>query len=188
MNFLYSFFFVIILVKSQIFKVNKCERASFCNKIIPCSTNGNCFVDLFQYYNSTYMNVTSDCVCDSGYISTPGDSVRCCYKQKSQLFAFILEFSLGFGFGHFYVGNSTLGTVKLCGCLLIVAIVCFIGILSCYKEGDFDVEFKKGNTTSGTTYLLYGAVILFAVWQIIDCVLFGINFYLDGNGSMLHEW
>ena len=33
---------------------------------------------------------------------------KCCYKQKSKLTAVVLEFVIGFGLGHFYVGNYTL--------------------------------------------------------------------------------
>ena len=46
------------------------------------------------------------CACKSGYITKDASSIPCCYKQKSQLTAFLLEFIFSFGFGHFYIGNN----------------------------------------------------------------------------------
>ena len=39
-------------------------------------------------------------------------TVYCCYEKKSQFFAFLIEIFLGFGFGHFYIGDIKYGLVK----------------------------------------------------------------------------
>ena len=52
-------------------------------------------------------NEDNECVCVKGY-DTIDDLSRgdfyCNYRKKSKLIAFLLEFVLGFGSGHFYMG------------------------------------------------------------------------------------
>ena len=61
-------------------------------------------------------NEDNECVCVKGY-DTIDDLSRgdfyCNYRKKSKLIAFLLEFVLGFGSGHFYMGHTTLGTIKM---------------------------------------------------------------------------
>jgi hypothetical protein len=165
-----------------------CAVASYCNGE-PCSQYGNCYIDIFQYYNKSNPNTDSSCICNSGWISTDDQDVRCCYSQKLQWIAFFLEFALGFGCGHFYLQKYLLGTIKFCSCLILCCIGCFSGFLSCCKEEDEgDGESPTIKTNPISSYLIYSSFILYFALQLVDSVLFGINFYVDGQGYKMLQW
>ena len=168
-------------------------------KSTKCSEHGKCFYNLEQYIikNSSTADFLT-CVCDEGYSSFSNkDEVKCCYKQKSQYYAFLLEIIPGFGVGHFYVGNNTLGFVKLgvmLGLVISIIICC-----CCMKKEIVDKEKDTNNNnakdmfeTSTSEMVLNGIVmmLLFFIfaWQVIDACLFGLKFYTDGNGVELKTW
>ena len=55
------------------------------------------------------------CSCIPGYITFKDKEnfTYCNFKQKKQLFAFLLEFCVGFGAGHFYRYDFTMASLKL---------------------------------------------------------------------------
>lgn len=166
---------------------NLCVAASYCDNHEPCSSHGNCYVDIFLYYNITSPNKTSSCKCNTGWITTKDNPIKCCYQKKLQSKAFLLEFIIGFGSGHFYIGHTVRGFMKLSFSFLLCLTFWLVGFLSCYREGSFEIDstFDKSNKSS---YFIFGSLIIYFLLQIFDSVLFGINYYLDGNGQPLEEW
>jgi len=127
----------------------------------------------------------NSCNCKNGYISLPGQPNKCCYQQKSQLTAFLLEFIFSFGFGHFYIGDNLIGCLKL---FLYTALYLVDGYLLYYKKK----QVEKENFSVDVDILVYIVTIfvfLFWIcWQVYDCVLFGQNAFLDSNGVQLMSW
>ena len=173
-----------------------CGVASMCNGV-SCSQNGNCFVDIFKYYNQSNtqtLEESSMCICNTGWVSNLEDKVKCCYSRKLQSIAFLLEFIFGFGCGHFYIGNYNIGMIKFISYLINCFIFCLSSFIMFYLESNFykestvgsSVKEKSGNKIS-SLFLLMSLSIYF-IWQIVDGVLFGMNFYTDGVGHALQEW
>ena len=110
---------IINLIKCEY--VEGCEVGNYCGSI-PCSIYGFCNYNLSHYYNDTISEDGSQhqliCQCYLGYSSYDIDvqhnnnSLHCCYKKKSHLTAFYLEFFIGFGIGHFFIGNINFGLIK----------------------------------------------------------------------------
>lgn len=165
------------------FTKSQCTIGNYCNDNVPCSTNGSCFPDIFQYFNSIAQNKTASCNCKMGYTSRPMDIAQCCYKKKKQLVAFLLELCLSIGIGHFYYGNIVLGVIKLLLVLLLIIIICCSYCFLLYSEMVVD---KTKESIS--MWIINGCIILFAVGYFIDLLLLGINFYTDNNGVPLKPW
>ena len=70
----------------------------------------------------------NSCQCSAGWSTTPLSTNRCCYKQFSQATAFLYEFFLGFGAGHFYCKRDINGGLKVAFlilvCVGIFALIC----------------------------------------------------------------
>ena len=103
-----------------------CEIGNYCSNGVACSTNGNCKIDIFNMNNET---LESQCICNVGFSSydievleEEDSEIYCCYEQKSHFTAFMLEIFLGFGIGHFYIGDIKFGLIK-----------CFIQISLCFS-------------------------------------------------------
>jgi len=117
------------------------------------------------------------CTCVKGFANIPilTENKICDYKQRKQIVAFLLELCLACGIGHFYIGAWWLGMIKL---LVIVLIPIFFCSLMICSE-----LFAKG-------YQLL--IILFSftggLYWISDVILFGLNYYRDGNGVPLEHW
>ena len=131
---------------------------------------------------------SNTCHCLKGYANVPGKNNKpfiCSYYQKHQLHAFLQEL-FGIGIGHFYIGQWWIGLLKLIVCF-VIPIVLLLVLFGCvYLPKDHD------GPLSSESYLLMVTLILLAVifgaWTIIDGVLFGINFWKDGNGIPLKPW
>ena len=108
-----------VIIKTEI--IEKCEIGNYCGST-PCSVNGYCDFDLTKYNNDLFFESTDNelkCFCNKGYSSYDITNLKnlertifCCYKQKSHLTAFYLELFIGFGIGHFYIGNINFGLIK----------------------------------------------------------------------------
>jgi len=125
---------------------------------------------------------TSKCNCENKYANAPKLSKKTCsYKRKSQKTAFLLEFFIPFGAGHFYVGKWWLGLIKMiCTLFAMITIYSFlICCLSCVQ-----------NQKSYAAYMFfyYFVPILASVWWLVDIILFGIDYFLDNNGVPLYTW
>ena len=126
------------------------------------------------------------CQCNEGYITeeTNKSNMKCTYKQKSQLAAFLFELFLPFGVGHLYVGRYLFGITKMIIVTspLTICLFTFLGILVSDK-------FLNGGNSS---LVCIGVVFLFSivglVWWVADLVLFGTNNYSDGNNVPLNPW
>jgi hypothetical protein len=120
--------------------------------------------------NCPYPNTCTDtyvCKCSREYANFFSDPVEesnptqyCTYKRKRQLIAFLLEFFLGgFAAGHWYTGQYIIAPFKVLGFIF------YLGSL---------IEIDKHSFP-------YIILVLFWVWQIVDCILYGINIYKDQN-------
>ena len=120
------------------------------------------------------------CVCLGDYttIKEMEGNYQCNYQQTNQSKVFILEFLLGLGAGHFYLGNYTLGFFKF-----TFAFITFIltGISPCLQYN----QIKNKNFL----YFINFMGLIYVLWQAIDGILIAINFYKDSNGiPMKNSW
>jgi len=117
-----------------------------CDSATQCAGNGFC-------------DPGGQCVCFEGAIDFECPAgVRCCYKQKKVLVAFLLEFFLGLGGG----GDWYLGRFVHAGCRLGITLL--------------------GLCTSGAT------IAVSWTWAVVNLFLFGLNAVVDGNGAPLLNW
>lgn len=161
----------------------ECTIGNYCNDLIPCSSNGNCFPDLFQYYRNTSQNKTALCRCKIGYVTRTTDTIQCCYKQKKQFIAFLLELCINLGMGHFYYGNIALGVIKLLVFLFLFIIIACSYCFLFYSEMIIDP-----NKEMLSTWIINGCLIIYVIATLIDLFLLGLNFYVDENGVPLQPW
>ena len=95
------------------------EYTKITKKIMPDSelcNEQNCPIDRGTCSGENF------CFCFDGYISTYESSTLCDYAQKDRTLYFLLEFILGFGIGHFYIGKYIYASIKLfvyCSLLVI---------------------------------------------------------------------
>lgn len=163
-----------------------CLPTSKCNETISCSDNGHCFYDIRQVFEEVNDSFIT-CICDRGYTDDPDNSdIKCCYKKKSQFTAFLLEVLLGFGIGHFYIKNYTIAIIKLIFQIISCCSCCLIGFCFCYKSNKHNEEPSNKQIALNINFIAW--ILLYIIWQFIDLILFGINFYNDGNGVSLESW
>ena len=138
-----------------------------CNKYTCPKNRGEC-------------NDKNECVCIKGYDSVDNLSLGdfyCNYKKKSKLIAFLLEFILGFGSGYFYMGKTTLATIKM----IYTSLTC---LMFCQYHSIRKITELKRFVIPLERILLVG----WAIWQILDGILISFSFYKDGNGYELRNW
>ena len=132
------------------------------------------------------------CSCNEGYI-TINDTYNfkyCNYKQKKQLIAFLLEFCVGFGAGHFYRFEFVMASLKLVAFALGLVFICtFPKAAKAITDCDCDAL----AVILSIFYYLYLCGL--AVWYIWDLIYFGNNYYEDytyqdkiGKGIPLQPW
>ena len=149
-----------------------------------CSSHGKCDYNLL-IDNQSSISIDVRCQCATGYTnlnSTP--EVYCCYKQKSQLKALLFEVCLGWGIGHFYVGNRKLGSIKL---------IVFGAIFGFHVLAWFEACGCRGKNSKGFMKVIgtiIGIITGMTVigWQMLDLFLFGLNYFKDENGVELTPW
>ena len=144
-----------------------------------------------------------------GYI-TKGeeDSIKCCYEQKLQKYAVLLEL-LPLGFGHYYSGRIINFGIKLTFQLIIIL---YMFIFSCccksfnkrkkYKgydllnndsnKNDFiynnNLKAQIDSAKMVTNAIYICSFIIMIIWQGLDIFLFGLNVYTDANSVELKRW
>lgn len=161
---------------------------------VKCSNNGHCFYDIYDFVTKTKENKTPnliDCICNSGYSSynynnSTSDDVKCCYERKSQLYMFLFEGLIGFGLGHFYIGKTALGLMKMIVMIGILCGSCFISICFCYKSNSNNEDHDKKNKL--VSLLFFSGICIWVTWQLLDIILIGLNIYKDDNGEILEPW
>ena len=168
-SLIFDFFFISIIILSLIIytkqNVNEIEEPLvICNKYVCPKSRGVC-------------NEKNECICIKGYDTiddiSKGD-FYCNYRKKSKLIAFLLEFVLGFGTGHFYIGHINLATVKM----IYSAFTC---LLFCQYNSIKKITEIKKLAIPIERILIIGWV----AWQLIDGLLMFFGFYKDGNGYEL---
>ena len=168
---LYFLFFIILVFNSMLFvnsNDSETNQALFvCNKYTCPKNRGTC-------------NENNECVCIKGYDTvddlSKGD-FYCNYRKKSKLITYLLEFILGFGAGHFYLGNTLLATIKM----IYTSLTC---LLFCQYNNIKTITEYKYVLPSIEKILLAG----WAIWQIIDGFLIYLGVYKDGNGHEMKGW
>ena len=166
------FLFFIILTFNLILLSNSNDSETgqalfICNKYTCPKNRGTC-------------NENNECVCIKGYDTvddlSKGD-FYCNYRKKSKLITFLLEFVLGFGAGHFYLGNFFLATIKMIYTSLTCLIFCQFNNITKITEYKYVlIPFER--------YALAGWVL----WQLVDGILIYFGIYKDGYGHEMKGW
>jgi hypothetical protein len=124
------------------------------------------------------------CFCNEGFTTYKDDEIfLCCYEQKNGMTALLLEFFLGFGTGHFYLGNNFLGMLKA----LIYGVFCCSScliLIKLFKSTENDGRSFIFKVTCTVCLLLCSCTYI--GWQIVDSILFTIGGYSDSNGAPLY--
>jgi len=125
------------------------------------------------------------CICTEEWATFPEDSnQQCNYHKKKQLAAFLFEFFLGFGAGHFYCENYTIASLKLTSFLFGICIICLLPLTAKFIND----RCESDSMVILTSCFYYLCAMGLAFWFIYDLVIFGMNKYKDGNGIPLVHW
>jgi len=155
-------------------KYGKCSVRNCWNKICAASPQAEC--------------ADYKCQCSDGYITHPPNSIaNCCYEQKSQMIAFFLEIFIGFGLGHIYSLNYNLGMTKL----IIYSVNCLLFFLTLIYRlvKDEKIGYEKSILLRFSNIVsMLICFCVYTIWQCIDILLIGTNYYADGNGAPLKMW
>ena len=141
--FLYLFIIFQIIfefIKSGV--LEDCEIGNYCFNNSACSINGNCKIDIFNINEETLEEgLRSKCECNVGFSSydievqeLEDSEIYCCYEQKSHFTAFMLETFLGFGIGHFYIGDIKYGLTKFFIQIFLCVLFCCLTYRACNQE------------------------------------------------------
>lgn len=125
-------------------------------------------------------NENNECVCLKGYDTiddTSKGDFYCNYKRKSKVIAFILEFVLGFGSGHFYLGHKEVGIIKM----ILMELTCLI---FCQYHSIRKITELKRFARPVEIILL----AIWLVWQVADGLLIMFGTYKDSEGYDLKGW
>ena len=162
---IYLFLINITLSKKEIESIE-------CGSKKCASKNGKCVKQESNYV----------CVCDKKYITYPEDNeIECNYERKRQLKAFLLEFFLTYGAGHFYIHNYKYAISKLCVFVFLYCLFIALRIVS---------KAKEENKTANLIICISAAVCFVGMvtWQLFDIVKYAQNKYKDENGIELIGW
>lgn len=128
------------------------------------------------------------CVCFGGYVTyQPPNNTQCNYEQKTQLGAFLFSFFLGYlGAGRLYVGDLTLGLIKLFVPMTLTVVSCILLCIGC-SEGSGEGLIKECMFVITYSLVAISSMGVFC-WWLVDVILFGLNAIPDGNGIGLKAW
>ena len=169
---------------------NECMAVSKCYNDDPCSANGRCYYDFKKQIADRQPNKTinitynESCICNPGYYSRLNQTIKCCYLQKNQLNAFLLEFFIGFGTGHFYIGNTNLALTKLL-CNILFYCYCYLVALCIYVKDESEETHIIQKILNSFVIIV---IFAFCAWWIVDLIFFGFNIYKDSNEIPLNSW
>jgi hypothetical protein len=127
------------------------------------------------------------CQCNKGFAQMINKTVQlnqnsCSYEMYRQKTAFMLEFFLPFGVGHFYSGRISFGIGKLFF-IVIVLIMDFILIRFIYKSNEKSIKTQR----FGQFFILFLYFSLI-VFHVVDLCMWGLNKWRDGNAMPYDEW
>ena len=166
MNYLLKLLFISYLINSS-FSLRrhntKEEDTKILDKIKPNSdlcNEENCPIERGTCSGENF------CFCFDGYISSFKSFYLCDYQQKDRLVYFLLEFFIGFGIGHLYVGNYIFAAIK---------IICYSVLFGLYF---FKYMKMKGIDAARIRFFIW---VIVTIWQTSDgfCIFRGI--FTDGN-------
>jgi hypothetical protein len=144
--------YIFTQIKSGV--IEDCQIGNYCtSEKYGCSIYGNCNFKIFDYFkeNSTEEDRLPHCECNMGYTSFDIDvlktsnTIKCCYQQKGQLTAFLLEMFIGFGVGHFYIGNLYFGALKLVIQIFLCTLFWCVTYFACNREHTFQTSENEIN-------------------------------------------
>jgi hypothetical protein len=215
MNKIFKFYFLCLIKNIFSELLTDCKVGSLCDDQI-CSIHGNCALNIFNFYNNTSSNLTLNalskkvyCICHKGYLTYYPNSFKvfssnndvhlfeeynnssiilCCYKQKKQMAAFILELIFGFGVGHFYLGNYFFAVGKLLINTVLIIIGGFTLFIFCSADDDNEKVNNKNFIYHPSINVIMGIIILLIALQFLDICFLGIGYHTDGNGQKLDLW
>ena len=229
-----------IITKSFQKNITNFEIGNYCEDGAACGIHGNCNINLFEIKsieNSSLdlSHYNTHCYCHYGY-STYNvkekiaaidptsnndlndiielNDVRCCYEQKKQIMAFLLEMFTGMGIGHFYLENYFLGFFKLCFNVFMYVVICCGILIICNNEKDEEnfvnnnnnnlnnnVNNNENNNNNNIVdlneskkiykmlfYIILICFCLLFLFYFIDLLLLGIGFHTDGYNQPLRMW
>jgi hypothetical protein len=139
-----------------------CQVGNYCgSEKYGCSIYGNCNFNIFEYFkeNCTKEDKLPKCECNLGYSSydievlKQDHTILCCYEKKGQLTAFLLEMFIGFGAGHFYIGNIKFGLIKLFVQTFLCFLFCCVTYFACNREHTFQARANEINNNEGKNIL-----------------------------------
>lgn len=126
--------------------------------------------------------LNSICRCEDKYTSFPNNNFfQCTYVKKLQIISFCLELILMCGLGHFYMGNTVFGVVKMS----LFLTECIIIIILRYYDRD-----KEELNSTSLNIAFFGCIIFsfFIVWYLFDIIWIILNKYKDSNGIDLYPF
>ena len=170
---------IFLILSLIIIQLINCEDSSDNTQLCPDGETQCDHGDCTQYTDdpSNYF-----CNCHEGYDTHPFDNpIKCNYKKKSQLKAFLLELLLCYGAGHFYIHNYKRAVPKLIVFVFFYCLFIALRIITKAKE-----ENKKANLIISISAGV--SLVGMVTWQIIDLVGFGKNQFDDGNSIGLKVW
>ena len=134
--------------------VQDCQIGNYCaSEKYGCSVYGNCNFKIFDYYKENYTEEDRlpYCECNMGYSSyditvlKSDNNILCCYEQRGQLTAFLLELFIGFGVGHFYIGNYYFAIIKLVVQIFLCFVFWCVTYFACNREHTFQATANEIN-------------------------------------------
>ena len=157
-------------------KISKYDPLYGQAKNINC-TEKNCIGPNKCLYGNTFCNCSIEFANffeEENLINNKTEKIYCSYERKKQLTAFILTMFFNFGVAQFYLGIQDIGFIKLGISMISVLLLPFA---ICYKRRVL-------------LSMLIGLFVCFviSIWGLIDMILFGINYYNDGNDVPLNPW
>ena len=131
------------------------------------------------------------CICSSCYTNKieTNNHLLCNYQQKSSTKGFVLELFFPFGIGHFYLGNTFKGLIKLLliyfftSCIYFL-VIGFIGALRHTNCNYVNIEIFN-NEPNLVHYIKRRIEFIILIILITDLLCFYMNVYSDGNGMPL---
>lgn len=165
-----------------------CQNNEECN-------NGKCEQTIVKIPgNSSIVNVTGICECESTYMDFEGKP--CNYELKKQSTAFLLSFFVGWsGADWFYLakgntGYNAVGAIKLIICTVsftsTLGIIGIKRITSLRKKLQLEKSFKI--MFSLLLYVWLNSTLATFVWWLVDWCRVLNDVFKDGNGMSLKNW
>jgi hypothetical protein len=135
------------------------------------------------YGNGVCNSNMTDCTCDPGWYTFPGSYIKCSYHQSRKSIAILLEATVGFGFGHLYIGNYTFFIGKFLffffSCYFSFCIFIFVGSINNSNVNPKTYAYTKRASS-------YFIIPIMIIWYFLDIILFLSGYYKDGYQQPLY--